>query len=230
MHHFRDRSVPATLKRLDLGPMKFSWGDVANYPNFVQAAIVHQQRWLLLPGHCSCSEGVSRHGPITPDSNHQRNCLLWIKLNPSHTGLAGFARFCPAEKKQRGKRVRGSSDSRVLDTTVIVSKPEYGPGASISFILDHTGQLAQGMLETHLVCLYRMSPPGCTLVSIANYNRVSQLYEAARLKLGVARLFDKHVSISINSLKRKCAMHMPCICVMQLLLSINVCKELAWRL
>ncbi|KDP30559.1 hypothetical protein JCGZ_15268 [Jatropha curcas] len=44
------------------------------------------------------------------------------------------------------------------------------PSASFSFILDLTGQTAQGILETHL------------------------LYEAVRLKLAVAGLSDEHVS------------------------------------
>ncbi|KDP27733.1 hypothetical protein JCGZ_19710 [Jatropha curcas] len=39
---------------------------------------------------------------------------------------------------------------------------------------------AQGMLETHLVSPYRISPPGCIHVSIDDYNEVCQLYEAAR--------------------------------------------------
>ncbi|KDP27064.1 hypothetical protein JCGZ_22092 [Jatropha curcas] len=52
---------------------------------------------------------------------------------------------------------------------VIVGKPEHGPGAFFSFIVDYTGQTAQDMLETHLV-------------SIDDYNKVCHLYEAARLK------------------------------------------------
>ncbi|KDP21881.1 hypothetical protein JCGZ_03525 [Jatropha curcas] len=50
------------------------------------------------------------------------------------------------------------------------------------------------MLETHLVSSYRISPPGCTQVSITDYNEVSHLYKAARLKLTVVRLLDEHVS------------------------------------
>ncbi|KDP35975.1 hypothetical protein JCGZ_10534 [Jatropha curcas] len=38
---------------------------------------------------------------------------------------------------------------------------EHGLDAS-SFILDRMGQVAQGILETHLVSPYRMSPPSCT--------------------------------------------------------------------
>ncbi|KDP37639.1 hypothetical protein JCGZ_07839 [Jatropha curcas] len=53
-----------------------------------------------------------------------------------------------------------------------------------------------GMLETHLVSPYQMSPPSCTHVSIDDYNEVCQLYEAAYLKLAVARLLDEHVSVS----------------------------------
>ncbi|KDP35450.1 hypothetical protein JCGZ_10833 [Jatropha curcas] len=75
-----------------------------------------------------------------------------------------------------------------------IGKAEHGPGASFSFILERTGQAAQGMLETHLVSSSRMTPLGCTHVSISSYNEVCQLYEAARLKLPVARLSDEHIS------------------------------------
>ncbi|KDP20486.1 hypothetical protein JCGZ_05381 [Jatropha curcas] len=86
-----------------------------------------------------------------------------------------------APVQQHGKRVTGSSDSRAPDTTVVVGKSEHGPGASFCFILDRTGQPTQGMLETHLV-------------SIADYNEVSQMYVATLLKLAVVRLFDEHIS------------------------------------
>ncbi|KDP47179.1 hypothetical protein JCGZ_25688 [Jatropha curcas] len=39
---------------------------------------------------------------------------------------------------------------------------------------------------------YRMSPLGCIHVSISDDNEVCQLYEAACLKLAVARLSEKH--------------------------------------
>ncbi|KDP27666.1 hypothetical protein JCGZ_19558 [Jatropha curcas] len=61
------------------------------------------------------------------------------------------------EQQQRNKRVRGSSDSRAPNTTVVVGKLEHGPGASFSFILEHIGQPAQGMLETYLRA--SMAPP-----------------------------------------------------------------------
>ncbi|KDP24388.1 hypothetical protein JCGZ_26621 [Jatropha curcas] len=56
------------------------------------------------------------------------------------------------------------------------------------------------MLETHLVSPYRMSPFGCTHVSIDNYNEVCQLYEAVCLKLVVASLSDEHIFMK-SSLK-----------------------------
>ncbi|KDP24567.1 hypothetical protein JCGZ_26563 [Jatropha curcas] len=129
--------------------VKYPWGDVADYPDFVQAAIVYQQKRLLLSG-------------------------LFYDM------------YFLGERQQRDKSVRGGSYSRALDMAVVVGKLEHGPGASFSFILDCTGQTAQGMLETHLVSLYQMSPPGCT--------HVSQLYKVARLKLTVVRLSDEHVS------------------------------------
>ncbi|KDP27479.1 hypothetical protein JCGZ_20014 [Jatropha curcas] len=53
-------------------------------------------------------------------------------------------------------------NSRSPDTAIVVGKPEDGLGASFSFILDRTAQTAQGILETHLVSPYPMSPPGYT--------------------------------------------------------------------
>ncbi|KDP30319.1 hypothetical protein JCGZ_18156 [Jatropha curcas] len=73
-----------------------------------------------------------------------------------------------------------------LVVLVALKRPDLGS--------DRTGQTAQGMLETHLVSPYWMSPPSSTHVSIADYNKVSQLYEMARLKLVVARLSNEHVS------------------------------------
>ncbi|KDP30426.1 hypothetical protein JCGZ_16665 [Jatropha curcas] len=50
------------------------------------------------------------------------------------------------------------------------------------------------MLEMHLVSPYRMSLLGCTHVSIDDYNKVCQLYEATRLILAEAKLSDEHIS------------------------------------
>ncbi|KDP21713.1 hypothetical protein JCGZ_03587 [Jatropha curcas] len=68
------------------------------------------------------------------------------------------------EQQHYNKRVRGGYDSRASDMTVVIDKPEHGPGAFSSFILDL----------------------------------------AARLKLAVVRLFDEHVSVSINNKKIIC--------------------------
>ncbi|KDP34723.1 hypothetical protein JCGZ_11279 [Jatropha curcas] len=73
---------------------------------------------------------------------------------------------------QRGKGVRRGSEPRAPDTTVVISMLEHRPGALFSFILDYTGQTAQGLLEMHLVSSYQMSPPGCTHMSIDDYNEV----------------------------------------------------------
>ncbi|KDP20221.1 hypothetical protein JCGZ_09848 [Jatropha curcas] len=51
------------------------------------------------------------------------------------------------------------------------------------------------MLETHLVSLYGMSPPGCNHVSIPDYNEVSQLYEAAHLKLALASVISGRIPV-----------------------------------
>ncbi|KDP24722.1 hypothetical protein JCGZ_25713 [Jatropha curcas] len=63
---------------------------------------------------------------------------------------------------EHGKLIRRGSDSEAPDMAVVVGRLEHGLGASFSFILERTGQAAQGMLQTHLVSPYRMSSPGCT--------------------------------------------------------------------
>ncbi|KDP38789.1 hypothetical protein JCGZ_05125 [Jatropha curcas] len=88
---------------------------------------------------------------------------------------SAYAIFRP----QRDKSVRRGSDSEAPDTDVVVDKPKHRLGASFSFILEPSGQPAQGMLETYLV-------------SISNYNKVCQLHEAVRLKLEVAWLSNEH--------------------------------------
>ncbi|KDP26329.1 hypothetical protein JCGZ_22104 [Jatropha curcas] len=108
---------------------------------------------------------------------------LLIHLPPP----ANFDPFTKVEELDRGKddapvlHLRVGSDSRASDMTVIIGKLEYGPVASFSFTLDSIGQITQGMLETHLV-------------SIVDYNDMSELYELAYLKLAVARLSGKHIS------------------------------------
>ncbi|KDP39808.1 hypothetical protein JCGZ_04907 [Jatropha curcas] len=82
-------------------------------------------------------------------------------------------------QQQRDKRVRRVLNFGASNTVVVVGKPEHGPGASFSFILDCIDWTAQGMLETHLVSPYQMSPPGCTHVFIDDYNEMCQLYEVA---------------------------------------------------
>ncbi|KDP45110.1 hypothetical protein JCGZ_19985 [Jatropha curcas] len=66
------------------------------------------------------------------------------------------------QQQQHGKHVRRGFEPKDLDTTIVVGMLEHRPGASFSFILDCTGQTTQGMLETHPVSSYRMSPPGYT--------------------------------------------------------------------
>ncbi|KDP35812.1 hypothetical protein JCGZ_10621 [Jatropha curcas] len=68
----------------------------------------------------------------------------------------------PARRKWCGNRVKRGSDSEAPNTAIVVGKPEHGPGASFSFIPEGTGQTTHGMLETHLMSPYRMSPLGCT--------------------------------------------------------------------
>ncbi|KDP34743.1 hypothetical protein JCGZ_11269 [Jatropha curcas] len=50
---------------------------------------------------------------------------------------------------------------------------------------------------------YNVASNQWVLLSIDDYNEVYQLYEAARLKLVEARLSDEHISIGINTIKKK---------------------------
>ncbi|KDP24236.1 hypothetical protein JCGZ_26641 [Jatropha curcas] len=70
---------------------------------------------------------------------------------------------------------------------------EHASGASFTFLSTHMGLPVQGMLSTHTMSTYQMTPLGCTHVSIEEYNKVSQLFEAERLKLAVATLSDEHI-------------------------------------
>ncbi|KDP41058.1 hypothetical protein JCGZ_03164 [Jatropha curcas] len=97
----------------------------------------------------------------------------------------------PVQQQQCGKCVRRGFEPRAPDTAVVVGIPEHEPGASFSFTLNCTGQLAQGMLEMHVVSPYQMSLPGCT--------------HATRLKLAEARLSDEHIlAIDMPPLADQC--------------------------
>ncbi|KDP35772.1 hypothetical protein JCGZ_10729 [Jatropha curcas] len=132
--------------------------------------------------HCSYSEGVSRHEPLGCVCPGTYAIFIQTQLLIHLPPPAEYDPFAEVQELDRGhddaqqqqcdKHVRGSSNSRAPDMIVVIGKPEHGSGASFSFILDSTGQPAQGMLETHLV-------------SIADYNKVSQLYKVACLKLAV---------------------------------------------
>ncbi|KDP30173.1 hypothetical protein JCGZ_18210 [Jatropha curcas] len=190
--------------------VKCPWGNVVEYPNFVQAVVVFQRRRLLLPGLSYDMYYLGERvyeWELGPDQRRVPYDVLYYMLstrfiqleqditvarrgsaatNYLATFILGAYAIFVRTQLLRDKHVRGGFDSRAPDKAVIVDKPEHGPGASFSFILDHIGQIAQGMLETHLVSPYQMSPPSCTYVS--------QLYEAARLKLALARLSSKHIS------------------------------------
>ncbi|KDP37538.1 hypothetical protein JCGZ_05977 [Jatropha curcas] len=164
------------LRMLHFGRLSFE------RPGFSNAAL--REIHLTRARHYSCSEGSTTTDHLAAFMPGTYAIFDWTHLPPP----TEFDPFTEAKELDRGhddalrdKRMRESSDSRAPDTNVVVGKPEHGLGASFSFILDCTGQPAQGMLETHLVF-------------IADYNEVSQLYKAARLKLAVARLFDEHIS------------------------------------
>ncbi|KDP25894.1 hypothetical protein JCGZ_23720 [Jatropha curcas] len=67
-------------------------------------------------------------------------------------------------------------------------------GSTFTFLSASKGLPVQGMQEMHTMSPYRMFPSGCTHMFLKDYNEVSQLFKATRLKLVVARLYDEHIS------------------------------------
>ncbi|KDP39757.1 hypothetical protein JCGZ_02777 [Jatropha curcas] len=173
----------------------YPWGDVVDFFDFIQAFIGYKHRRLFL----------SRlfYGAYT--------VFAWTQFLIHGPPPTEFDAFTEEEELdqgqgaipvQRGKRVRRGSGPKAPNMAVIIGTPEHGPSVSFSFILDYTGQPAEGMLEMHLVSPYRMSPPGCTHVFIDDYNEVCQLYEVGCLKLAEARLSDEHIFLKIPTVPR----------------------------
>ncbi|KDP27661.1 hypothetical protein JCGZ_20009 [Jatropha curcas] len=84
----------------------------------------------------------------------------------------------------------GDSDIEAPLTAIVVGEPKHAPGALFTFISSRIGLPMQGMLDTHTVSPYQMTPPGCSHVSVEDHNEVSQLFEPVRLKLVAMRLSD----------------------------------------
>ncbi|KDP33088.1 hypothetical protein JCGZ_13582 [Jatropha curcas] len=99
------------------------------------------------------------------------------------------------------KCVKRGFDTEVPDTAVVVGKLEHALGASFTFLSTSTG--LPGMLSTHTVSLYRISMPGCPHVLIEDYNELSQLFKATRLKLAVMTLSDENIFISKRTTQKK---------------------------
>ncbi|KDP20557.1 hypothetical protein JCGZ_04201 [Jatropha curcas] len=95
-------------------------------------------------------------------------------------------------QQQRRKRVMRGSESRAPDTTIIVGKSKHRSGASSP--LFWTVQVR--LLMAYWRHIFYLCPCLILQVSIDDYNEVCQLYEAAQLKLVVARLLDELISIT----------------------------------
>ncbi|KDP45556.1 hypothetical protein JCGZ_18181 [Jatropha curcas] len=164
---------------------------------------------ICITSERGCTTGsLARTGGGPPSDFRARHLYgICTDLAPDHVPPPmEFDPFTEAEELDRGqgvipvkqkcdKCVRRGSEPRALDTTVIIGTPEHGPGALFSFMLDRTGQLAQGILETHLVSPYRMSPPDCTHCLLMTTMRCANRMNA-RLKLEEARLSDEHISLT----------------------------------
>ncbi|KDP47115.1 hypothetical protein JCGZ_03923 [Jatropha curcas] len=85
--------------------------------------------------------------------------FVWTQLMVHIPPLTEFDPFAEVKELDEGQ---GAAPVQGSDTTVVADKPEHRPGASFSFILDHTGQTAYGKLEMHLMSPYWMSSPDCT--------------------------------------------------------------------
>ncbi|KDP24392.1 hypothetical protein JCGZ_26598 [Jatropha curcas] len=165
---------------------RYPWGDIADFFNFDQAAIVYQHICLLLPGlfydmyylgerdiaaarrGSAATDHLTAFVPGTYAVFTGTQLLVHI---PPPTEFDPFVEAGELAQRQRDKHMRIGFEPRAPDTAVAAGTPKHRPGALLSFILDCT--------ETHLASSYRMSPPGCTHVSICDYNKVCQLYEAA---------------------------------------------------
>ncbi|KDP30056.1 hypothetical protein JCGZ_18381 [Jatropha curcas] len=168
---------------------RYIWGDVADYPDFIQVAVGSirlEQDITAAQRESAATNHLAMFMPGAYAIFMQTQLLVHI---PPPTKFDPFVEAEELDKGQRGapvyqhsKRVRRGSDSRALDTTIIVGNLEHGPGDSFSFILDRKGQTTQ------------VYPRLILQVSNSDYNEVCQLYEVAHLKLAVARLSDEHVS------------------------------------
>ncbi|KDP27092.1 hypothetical protein JCGZ_20316 [Jatropha curcas] len=168
--------------------MKHLWGDVADCPNFIQVAIVYQQRRLLLLDlfydMYYLGERVYEW-ELGPDQRRvphdvpyymlsSRSIQLEQDIVAAQRGLAAtvhFAAFVPsAYAIFRDKRAEEVLTLRLRRWS------DY---------LGHAGDTSGEFVPD--VCTW------LTHVSITNYNEVSKLYEAACLKLTVVRLSNEHV-------------------------------------
>ncbi|KDP24010.1 hypothetical protein JCGZ_27038 [Jatropha curcas] len=195
--------------------IEVSKGDVADYPNFIQSAVGYQHKWLLLLSlfydMFYLGERVYKWelGPDQRGVPHDvpyymlstRSIRLEQDIVASRRGLAtidllvafmlsAYAIFVRTqllvhmpppiefdpfiERQQRSKRVRRGSDSGAPDTAVVL-----------------TSQSMDRVLLSLSSWTTRVKQHR---VSISDYIKVCQLYEAACPKLAVVRLSDEHIS------------------------------------
>ncbi|KDP31749.1 hypothetical protein JCGZ_14981 [Jatropha curcas] len=128
--------------------------------------------------YCSCLERISCHRSFGHFCAYAYAIFVRTQLLVHIPPPTKFYPFVNVEEldrgqgnapAQHGKHMRRDSDFEASDMAIVVEKPEHGQGASLSFVLDRTRQPTQGMMETHLVSQYWMSPPGCTHMSILSF-------------------------------------------------------------
>ncbi|KDP30135.1 hypothetical protein JCGZ_18130 [Jatropha curcas] len=169
---FSDSSMICTT--LERGYMSGSLARTGERSHTMSLTTCVDEVYPVGAGHCCCSEGVNYYKSpraFVPGAYAVFARTQLLIHVPPPTEFNPFVEVkeldrgqvaVPEQQQQHGKRVRRGSKPIAPDTAAIVGMPEHGPGTLFSFILDHTGQLAQGMLKTHLVSPYRMLQPGCT--------------------------------------------------------------------
>ncbi|KDP21979.1 hypothetical protein JCGZ_03182 [Jatropha curcas] len=156
--------------------VKYPWGQITEYPDFIQA----REGYSCSASSMICTtlgKGCMGGTAFVPGAYAIVVRTQLLVHVPPPTEIDAFVEAKELDRDQHEKRVRRGFDFEAPDTAVIIGTLEHG-----SFIFECTGRATWGMLETHLV-------------SIANCNEVCQLYEAARLKLAMARLSDEHISL-----------------------------------
>ncbi|KDP35445.1 hypothetical protein JCGZ_10828 [Jatropha curcas] len=187
--------------------VRYPWGEVTDIPTSSRQLLdtSRDNFFLVYFMICTTSERGCTSGSLDRTGGE---CLMMFYTICCPPGLSGWSRTLRLHREDRLSLttwpllypVPTLSLCRLSFWSIVPQPSEFNPFAEVEEVDrdqgDAPAQSAQGMLKTHLVSLYQMTSRNCTHVSIADYNQVSQLYEAACLKLAIARLSDEHISLT----------------------------------